>query len=252
LRLEVNTLDASSQVPPPPQRPTPLRALGWLGLFALLTIVAQFGYMYGLDRFYALDSLPTEQKAERMKELVTSSFGLGTFYLLQVAVLLPPLLYAANFPEQRWTRTLALNPVPWATLGKWLLLGLVTMTVVSLVLSQFEVDEEPFMQQFLKDPHWLMLLAASVLAPVLEELLFRGYLFRAWRHSRLGLSGTLLLTSTLFAWMHALQYSWYGVAQIFCLALLLGLARERTGSVLTPIAIHATQNTLASLFMLLQ
>jgi membrane protease YdiL (CAAX protease family) len=235
-----------------PSQPTPLRALGWLGLFALFTIVAQFGYLYYLDHFYFQDPLPPAQRNQRLQDFTMSSFGLGVFYLLQVVVILPALLYAANFPGQRWPRTLAINPVRWSTVGKWLLLWLVTMTTVNLVLAQFDAGEELFMEQFLNDPHWLMLVAASVLAPVLEELLFRGYLFRAFRPTRLGMSGTLLLTSVCFSLMHAMQYSWYGVAQIFCLALLLGLARERTGSVLTPIAIHTTQNTLASLLVLAQ
>jgi hypothetical protein len=233
-------------------QPTPLRAIGWVIVFAISLTITQFGYLYYLDHFYFQDPLPPAQRTQRLQEFAMSSFGLGMFYLFQVAVILPLLLYAAHFPGQPWSRTLAINPVRWTTVGKWLLVGLVTMVVVTLVLAQLGANEELFMEQVLKNPHWLMLLAASLLAPVLEELLFRGYLFRAFRHTWLGFVGTLLLTSALFASMHALQYSWYGVAQIFCLALVFGCARERTGSVLTPIAIHVTQNTVAVVLMVMQ
>jgi membrane protease YdiL (CAAX protease family) len=235
-----------------PSQPTPLRALGWLGVFALLTVGAQFAYLYYLDHFYFPEPLPPAQRTQRLQDFTMSSFGLGMFYLLQVAVILPTLLYAASFPGQSWPRTLAINPVPWSTVGKWLVIWLAVMTTVNMVLVQFDAGEELFMEQFLNNPHWLMLVAASLLAPMLEELLFRGYLYKAFRPTRLGMSGTLLLTSACFSLMHAAQYSWYGVAQIFCLALVLGLARERSGSILTPIAIHTTQNTLASLLVLTQ
>lgn len=237
-----------------PGQPKPLRALGWLGLFAVLTYSAAFAYQSAFLWYLNHSEGPQtrEESRQRLFEFFTSSLGLGSLYLLQVVVILPGLLWAAHFPQQSWRRTLAINPVRLETVGKWLALWLLTMTIVGYVLYQLDAGRELFMDQFLSEPHWLMLLSASVLAPVLEELLFRGYLFQAFRHTRLGFSGTLLVTSVLFALMHGLQYSWYGVAQIFCLALLLGFARERTGSVLTPLAIHVTQNSLASLVVMSQ
>lgn len=236
-----------------PSQPTPLRAIGWLGVFLILTYLASLGFQWGYMQYLERTEGPmsAEDRTFLLYELATSSQGLGTFYLIQVVVILPLLLWAAHFPNQPWRHTLALYPVDIKAVGKWLLAWLLMMTVVGFILYQLGANEELFMEA-LKQPHWLMLISASLLAPILEELIFRGYLFKAFRDTRLGFIGTLLLTSALFAAMHAFQYSGYGIAQIFGLALVLGLAREYTGSVVTPIVIHIVQNSLASVMILLQ
>ena len=237
-----------------PSQPTPLRALGWLVLFAGLTFGASLGFQWLYIRYLAFtdSSLSADQRIDLFFDWVTSSQGLGTLYLIQVAVVLPLLLMAAHFPQQSWRHTLALYPVRLGVIGKWLLAWVATMAVVGFVLYQMGASEELFMEQVLSNPHWLMLLSASVLAPILEELVFRGYLWKAFRPTRMGFIGTLLVTSTAFAMMHGLQYSEFGIAQVFCLALVMGVAREYTGSVVTPIVIHTFQNTLASVLILAQ
>nr|WP_277611316.1 CPBP family intramembrane glutamic endopeptidase [Microbulbifer celer] len=98
--------------------------------------------------------------------------------------------------------------------------------------------------------HLLLALIIVFAAPLLEELVFRGYLFRAWRHSRLGFSGTLLLTSILFALLHAGQYHWIQLSFIFVLALILGVAREKSGSVLLPMLLHLLNNLTSAVVVI--
>jgi membrane protease YdiL (CAAX protease family) len=234
-------------------QPAPWRALGWLLVIAVLIVVALIFVGLGFGVYLGImGELDGEQAPRRLQEFMGSSLGFAVVMLAQTVAILIGLRFAADFPGQPWPRTLALDPVSPIVVGKWLLWWLLMMVAVVLVSLALGANEEPFMTQLLSNPHWLMLLMVSVAAPVGEELLFRGYLFRAFRHTWLGFSGTLLLTSLLFASLHMGQYGWYGVAQTFVLALLLGFARERTGSVLTPIAIHMAQNTLASLALLQQ
>lgn len=84
-------------------------------------------------------------------------------------------------------------------------------------------------------------LAVVVLAPLSEEIFFRGFLFAGWSRSRLGGWGAIFLTATLWAVIH-LQYDWYGIATIFAAGLLLGYARLRTGSIVPAIVMHALMN----------
>lgn len=91
----------------------------------------------------------------------------------------------------------------------------------------------------------LLLFAAAVAAPVGEEILFRGFLFRGWAASPLGVTGTIVATSAVWAAIHV-QYDWFGIVQVFCLGLLFGWVRARSGSTLLTILMHAVCNVAAT------
>jgi hypothetical protein len=95
----------------------------------------------------------------------------------------------------------------------------------------------------------LLFLGVAIGAPLVEEFMFRGALWRGWRASKLGLWGTLVLTSFFWAILH-LQYPPVIIAYIFCLGLILGLAREKTGNLWVPVWMHAVNNGIATFEML--
>lgn len=95
----------------------------------------------------------------------------------------------------------------------------------------------------------LLIFAIVVAAPVFEEVLFRGLLFAGWSRSRLGATGTILLTTVLWTGIH-LQYGAYELGQVFAIGILLGFARYRTGSLLVPIAMHVALNLAATAQMI--
>ena len=90
----------------------------------------------------------------------------------------------------------------------------------------------------------LLLFALVVAAPVFEETLFRGFVFRGWALSRLRVTGTVVLSAALWALMHV-QYGAFEIGGLFAYGLLLGAARYRTGTVLVPIALHCLTNAAA-------
>jgi membrane protease YdiL (CAAX protease family) len=89
-----------------------------------------------------------------------------------------------------------------------------------------------------------MVMALVVLAPVAEELLVRGFLLRGWAASRLGPTGAILLTSAIWTAAHT-QYDVLILIDVFSIGLLFGWIRQRSGSTLATIGLHATQNTAA-------
>jgi membrane protease YdiL (CAAX protease family) len=91
----------------------------------------------------------------------------------------------------------------------------------------------------------LLLIAAVVAAPIGEEIMFRGFLFRGWAASPLGVAATIVVTAAIWAGIHV-QYDWYGVVQVFCLGLLFGWVRARSGSTLLTIMMHAVCNIAAT------
>ena len=94
-------------------------------------------------------------------------------------------------------------------------------------------------------------LAVVIVAPVTEELLFRGFLHRGWAPSWLGLSGTIILTSALWAALHQ-QYNWLGILCIFVMGLLFGWIRQRSASTTLTIMLHALNNVIATILVTIQ
>ncbi len=83
----------------------------------------------------------------------------------------------------------------------------------------------------------LVCLAALVVAPLFEEMLFRVHLHAGLR-AFLGPSATAVLTAALFALSHPRD----AVPVTFLLGLCLADLRERTGGRTAPIAMHACYN----------
>lgn len=90
----------------------------------------------------------------------------------------------------------------------------------------------------------LFFIAVVVMAPIAEEVAFRGFLFRGFSASWLGVGGTLIATSAAWAMMHV-QYDWFTLGQIFCIGLLLGWLRWASGSTLLTILLHMLANLTA-------
>lgn len=82
-----------------------------------------------------------------------------------------------------------------------------------------------------------MLLGSALLAPVCEELFFRGYIFSAVR--RRGDAAAALMSAALFALMHGVNI---GMIPRFLLGLLLALVMIRSGSIFAPVIVHSFYN----------
>jgi membrane protease YdiL (CAAX protease family) len=78
-------------------------------------------------------------------------------------------------------------------------------------------------------------------APILEEFVFRGFMFRGWSQSFLGPVGAILLTSVLWAMQHT-QYGWYERSWIFVAGLVLGHFRLRSNSTWLTVVAHSAMN----------
>ncbi len=91
-----------------------------------------------------------------------------------------------------------------------------------------------------------LLLAVVVVAPIFEEIFFRGFLFQGIRYSRLGPVGAVGITSFIWAVIH-LQYGIYGIAIVFVLGLLFGIARLKTESIHLLMVMHSVVGIVGTL-----
>ena len=90
------------------------------------------------------------------------------------------------------------------------------------------------------------LIGAGLLAPVAEELYFRGLIYR-WFRARFGFWPALLISSVIFALGHADSVG--VVASAFVLGLLLAAVFDRGRSLWLSIAIHVANNALAVILL---
>ena len=95
---------------------------------------------------------------------------------------------------------------------------------------------------------WLppLLIAAIIVAPAGEEIIFRGFLFQGLVRPERSAWPAIVAISVLWAALH-IQYDWAGVLQIFVIGLFLGWVRLRSGSTLLTFFLHALFNLEGSM-----
>ena len=138
---------------------------------------------------------------------------------------------------------LAWKPVSPGTLARWLALWVVWVTATEL-LGEALGRPSP--------GHWTLhglalgckILGIVVLAPLLEEWVFRGVLFHLLL-ARAGPGPTVVGTALLFALAHG-QYRALDLLQVYLDGLLLGLARLKTGSTRVSFWMHLLGNAFAA------
>lgn len=124
------------------------------------------------------------------------------------------------------------------------LAGWTLFAVVVQALGGY-LDESPmdFMDGLLNSTNVLWVwLAVAVVAPIGEELVFRGLIFE--RLAAINQAVAWLGSSVLFALVHW-QYNWFGLLAIFVLALFLCYVRVKSGGLVLPVAIHSLNNAVA-------
>ena len=234
-------------------KPSAFKAVLWLVLIAIIFYSAAILPIVGYSGYLAATQPELLQDQELLESLVLDMAMTPVFnawvMVLQFALLVPLVLLIANFAQQSWRQTLAFRSISLKVLGLGLAVYAVYFAVQSGINHIWPMDLG-LLEGFANSQHLGLLLAMVFLAPVTEELIFRGYLFKAWRHTWLGAHGTILLTSVLFTLVHASQYPLLTLAILFTFSLILGYAREKTGSIWLPIILHMLNNLIGGLALL--
>jgi membrane protease YdiL (CAAX protease family) len=177
--------------------------------------------------FVALRFLPLHE----MLDLLGAFFAIG---FLAVVVAVAPLGQAA-------IPALGLRPANW----KYIVFGALGTMALSVAVSQFGLQPEGMKQVFeiVRDLHQLALslLLLAVLAPLVEELIFRGLLY-GWLAGRWGRNVGWIVSSIAFAAAHTEPAH---IILVFPLGLLFGWLRQRTDSLLPSLVAHIANNGLA-------
>jgi membrane protease YdiL (CAAX protease family) len=111
------------------------------------------------------------------------------------------------------------------------------------VLSYFDLQVQADLAPIVADlsTPWWFVLGAAVVAPLVEEIFFRGFMFAGFRR-RHGWVRAAVISSTLFALVHA---QWTAFLPIFLLGFILAYLYQRTGSLWPGILFHVVNNAAA-------
>lgn len=158
-------------------------------------------------------------------------------------------LWRARVPEL--LRAVGLRPAPGASLPRTVAIGLGCGLAASAVMVGYLAalpwlaPHLPMLQQALEEAQpspesfagWQLAVLAVVFAPLCEEFIFRGLLFRGLRRD-LTLPWAAAASAAVFAIIHPSL----GVVPVFGLGLAAAFAYERTGWLLAPVLAHAAYN----------
>jgi len=129
-------------------------------------------------------------------------------------------------------------------IGKWLFLCIVTACLYDAIryAECREIVPEWLVSIYLTTHSWVLFLLSFVgVAPVFEELFFRGFLVNRLSKSALGVFGASVVTSLLWALTH-MQYTFFDMTVIFMLGMFFCYARIKTASVYTCVFMHMVLN----------
>jgi membrane protease YdiL (CAAX protease family) len=151
-----------------------------------------------------------------------------------------------------WTTVRPWRDVKWGLLGLLLSLPLVfgvTQAAVRLgeSLGQPRPDDGHVMLKMMRESPSLaatalIVFGAIVLAPVLEEITFRGLtqtaLRRLWSPHPRRRWPVILAAAAVFAGVHAPAVAWQAIPALFALGVVMGWLYEKTGSLWPSIVLH--------------
>lgn len=258
------------RTPPPlelvPQPPPPrlIPNLGHVLVFILLLIPALIGgYLVALFSIYATHPhVPLRSLMEQIGRNVIFAIS------LQAAIYIVLWALAALVFTLWWDRPFA-KGIHWnaATAAHWSVglacLGVATGLGITLAGNFLPMPKAPpILEDLTKSAAgaWTLMAFGVTLAPLTEELAFRGFLLPSlvnacrWLERRhivsdatvrtFGIPIAIVLTSIPFALMHAQQVSdsWGPVLLIGCVSIILCIIRLATDSVAAGVVVHCAYN----------
>ncbi len=221
------------------------RRAPWGALDMLWAVL--FGVLIALPVFLVVGQL-LEVQLSRSVALVVSS-GIA-YSALAVGVWLFLLRLRGNSWDAvglRWVGVRPLLTMLPLFAGVYLM-NLLVAYLVTRVVGQYEnpqiAELAPGGELALRDLLWL-LIAAAVIAPLAEELLFRGVLYRYLR-GRMRVWLSALISAALFAVVHFIPLLLPG---LFITGIVLALVAERYNSIIPSIVLHALNNATSLLLI---
>ena len=258
--LAGDPLLAASAVPPPYLRPKRLLPedlrVSWSWPHLIVFIFFSFASLLVVQLAFVFYVSANQHLTQKQVEVLFESkpqFLVGTNVLwyalvfLFLYVTLAVLRGAPFWHSLGWTKlrnkTKDWTGTPWF----FFLSGCGLALFVAAASSRIKNTEHVPIQELFKNRSAAMLLMAMavLVAPLVEETVFRGYLYPLFAKS-LGVFPGVLITGTLFGLMHGAQLGWtWGlVILLIFVGVVFTFARARAGTVVASFLLHLGYNSM--------
>src|SRR5271168_1351707 len=223
-------------------------------LFFAFIVVSFFIVQFSFAVYYAapLSHLSNKKDFERFA-LSKPGFAVGSMVLLYALVLLFLYVSLSVLPGLPFWRTLGWRKITRPNGGRarspWLFFfgGCGLSVLVFIVTAKMQPREDVPIEELFryKNTAMLFMAMAVLVAPLVEETVFRGYLYPLFA-KYFGVATSVIVTGVLFGLMHGAQLGWtWGlVAVLTAVGIIFTFVRARTGSVFASFLLHLGYNSM--------
>ena len=174
--------------------------------------------------------------------------GQALSYLLLLAY-----MYVLVTRERRRPDFLAAIHWNWPrSVAPYALSGLALSVALQILAHFLPVPKNLPIDTFFRTPTeaWVLTIFGVTLAPLMEELYFRGFLYPVLARG-IGMTAAILISALAFALLHGSQllFSWGPVLVIFLVGVVLAMVRAYKNSVAAGLVIHIVYNGTISALM---
>jgi membrane protease YdiL (CAAX protease family) len=226
----------------------------FFGFVSLIVVQAGFAIYYAPLRHFS-----NEKDFERFV-LSKPAFAIGSmvlWYALIFLFLYVTLSVLRGFPFWRtlgWRRLTQREGGPLRNPWFYFFAGCVLSVVVFIVTAKVQPPENVPIEELFryKNTAILFMAMAVLVAPLVEETVFRGYLYPLFAKT-FGVAFSVILTGVLFGLMHGAQLGWtWGLVVVLIgVGIIFTFARALTGSVFASFLLHLGYNsTIAAVTIL--
>lgn len=170
------------------------------------------------------------------------TLGIVANFLVSSGIIIIPAFAFLAASGEDWRQFLGFHKIKWSTAGMIVVFTFLTMPLTTLInaFSMLFVENAVLQMsgQVLTLPFPAAFFFIAVSAPVCEELVFRGVVYRGYRKS-----GTMLQAAVLSAFLFAVGHMNFNqAAYAFVIGMILVLLTEATGSIWASVLYHVVFN----------
>ncbi len=211
-----------------------------------------FGYIITLIEYILSAVFPAIKLNERIVSIINTS-------ILDILVMALVLYFVISWHKHKlsdlgltlknFAKNITYGFVGYISITPALVAALL-ITVFFVGLFRYKPEPQPILDMFLKEDKKMVLtyltFFVAIIGPVVEEIFFRGFLYRAVK-KEVGMKWAILTSGLIFSFLHAHIVAFL---PIFVLGVFLAYLYEKTGSIISSITVHITHN-LAMLSLIL-
>lgn len=173
--------------------------------------------------------------------------SIAAMVIIYIAISIPPLVLISCYAGIRqfiMSKSSYARDILWGFGGYCAILPVILAASIinQIIFQDTTISSNPvfnlfgFMQTRLD--YFLLLVMVVIIGPAVEEIIFRGYLYTAFR-KYFSFVFSVLVTSFLFSFIHA---DVFALIPIFCIGFVLSVVYEYTGSIVSSFTAHALWN----------